>query len=125
MIASGFYTSIAVTFCMQAEVFKNYLVLMFTKLALAPLFFIVSFLISNRQQQQQQQPPPEVMDEKDRAKLKKAVMFMTEKDKTVKDYVRSAFRKVSNQRNAFLCMSCLLTMHVGCRIIRMVGLFVV
>ena len=113
MIASEFYTPIVVTFYKQAQVFKNYVVLMFPKLALAPLFSNVSFLLSNHQQQQ---PPPEVMDEKDRAKLKKAVMFMTEKDKTAKDYVRSAFRKVLNLRNAFLCMSCFLTVHVGCRI---------
>ena len=122
MVASEFYTPIAVTVCKQAELFK--------KLLCTPVFpnlhwhhyFNVSFLVSN---QQQQQPPPEVMDEKDRAKLKKAVMFMTEKDKTAKDYVRSAFRKVLNKRNAFRCMSSILTMHVGCRINRMVGLFVV
>ena len=34
------------------------------------------------------------MDEKERAKLKKAVMFMTDKDKGAQDLVRSAFRKV-------------------------------
>ena len=122
MLASEFYTPIAVTFCTQAELFK--------KLLCTPVFpnlhwhhyFNVSFLVSN---QQQQQPPAEVMDEKDRAKLKKAVMFMTEKDKTAKDYVRSAFRKVSKQRNAIRCMSYFLTMHVGCRINLVMILFVV
>ena len=122
MVASEFYAPIAVAFCAQAELFK--------KLQCTHVFpnlhwhhyFNVSFLVSN---QQQQQPPPEVTDEKDRVKLKKAVMFMTEKDKTAKDYVRSAFRKVSKQRNAFRCMSYFLTMHVGCRINRMMGSFVV
>ena len=58
------------------------------------ILFNVSLLVPH-----QQPPPPEVMDEKERAKLKKAVMLMTDKDKVTKDsIVQRAFRKVFLER---------------------------
>ena len=40
------------------------------------------------------QEPVDNLDEKDRAKLKKTVMFMTHHAPTAQDYVQTAFRKV-------------------------------